>query len=86
MSKAVDFVPLGARMAQEYRHVRPTGGAVSMGWKTQDLNPAGAAGNAANADAERGKLAFEHAATLTAEAIAEVVKLPLSVLAERRPR
>ena len=86
MSKAANFVPLGARMAREHRHLRPTGSAVSMGWKTQDLNPAGAAGNAANADAERGKLTFEHAANLAAEAIAEVVKLPLSVLAERRPR
>ncbi len=83
MSKAANFEPLGARMAREYRHLRPTGSAVAMGWKTQDLNPAGAAGNAANADAERGKAAFEHAARLTAEAIAEVVNLPLSVLAER---
>ena len=86
MAKAADFVPLGARMAREYRRLRPTGSAVAMGWKTQDLNPAGAAGNAARADAERGKLTFEHAANLTAEAIAEVVRLPLSVLAERERR
>ena len=83
MSKAADFVPLGARMAAGYEHLRPTGGAVSFGWKTQDLNLAGAAGNAAGADAERGRLTFEAAAQRTAEVLQEIDRLPLSTLQER---
>jgi creatinine amidohydrolase len=86
MSKAADFVPLGARMAAEYEHIRPTGSAVSFGWKTQDLNLAGAAGNAANADAERGRLTFEAAARQTADVLQEIDRLPLSTLQERSGR
>ena len=56
---------------------------VSFGWKTQDLNLAGAAGNAANADGERGRLTFEAAAQMTAETLQEIDRLPLSTLQER---
>jgi creatinine amidohydrolase len=38
-------------------------GAVGFGWQAQDLHPAGVSGNAANADAVKGALVLDRAAT-----------------------
>ncbi len=51
-----NFVSRGAALAQQHRHLqvdRPAG----LGWMSQDLNPSGAIGNAANASREKGEAA-----------------------------
>jgi creatinine amidohydrolase len=61
MGKAQDFAPLTKRMEQEMailRAIQPAG----FGWMAQDINPAGAVGNAAAATAEKGARSAEHGA------------------------
>ncbi|MGP1395333.1 MAG: creatininase family protein [Inquilinaceae bacterium] len=74
-----DFPSLGARMAREFDHLRPDG-AASFGWMTQDLNPDGACGNAADADAERGRRLVDHAAAGLVALMDEVRRFPLDRL------
>ena len=74
-----DFVPLSVAMESEYAHLQPEG-RVGFGWQTQDLHPAGACGNALDADAERGRLIVEHAAARLIELLHEVERFPLSHL------
>ena len=76
-----DFVPASVAMEQEYRYLRPEGGGVGFGWQTQDLHPAGACGNAADADAERGRRYVESAADGLIRLLEEVARYPLSRLA-----
>ena len=77
MTKAEDFVSLGARMEEEYKYLTPEGG-VGFGWQAQDLNPAGACGNAARADAERGRQLAEHSIAAFHTLIDEIARFPLS--------
>jgi creatinine amidohydrolase len=79
MAHARDFRPLGAEMADGYRHLGPTGPA-RFGWMAQDLHPSGACGDATNADAERGRALVEHAAEGLMEVLTEVDRFPLSHL------
>lgn len=74
-----NFVPVSVAMEAEYVHLRPEG-RIGFGWQTQDLNPAGACGNALDADAERGRLIVEHAAARFIELLREVERFPLSQL------
>jgi len=74
-----NFVPLSVEMEREWVHLRPEG-RIGFGWQTQDLNPAGACGNALDADAERGRLMIEHAAERFIELLREVERFPLSKL------
>lgn len=53
---------------------------VGFAWMTQDLNPAGAVGNAAGADAERGARLLEHLGRQLARLLAEAAALPLDRL------
>jgi creatinine amidohydrolase len=55
-------------------------GNVGFGWMTQDLNPAGACGNAADADAERGARIAAFVAQRMAKLLAEVERFPLTAL------
>lgn len=55
---------------------------IGFGWKAQDLNPAGVAGNAAGADAERGAAYLAHIGKSFAELLAEVAATPLDTIAE----
>lgn len=76
-----DFESIAATMARQNRWLgveKPIG----FGWKAQDLNPAGAVGNAARADAERGRAYLEHIAGSFAELLAEVAATPLGVIAD----
>ncbi|MEM8951231.1 MAG: creatininase family protein, partial [Pseudomonadota bacterium] len=83
MDKAEDFEPLQASMAADgYRRLSPVG-AGRMGWKAEDLHPSGACGDAASADAARGRLLVEHAAEALAELLIEVDRFPLDQLVER---
>ncbi|HEX3535311.1 MAG TPA: creatininase family protein [Stellaceae bacterium] len=74
-----NFVPLSLAMEAEYSHLQPEG-RIGFGWQTQDLHPAGACGNALDADAERGRLIVEYAAERFIELLREVARFPLSAL------
>jgi creatinine amidohydrolase len=51
-----------------------------LGWQMQDYNPMGAAGNAANATAEKGHVMLNAAGTQLAALIEEIARLPLDTL------
>jgi creatinine amidohydrolase len=55
---------------------------IGFGWKAQDLNPAGVAGNAARADAGRGAVYLAHIAASLAELLAEIAATPLGIIAD----
>lgn len=83
MDKARNFEPLAAAMAREgYRHLSPVGQG-RMGWKAEDLHPSGAAGDAASADAERGRLLVEHASGALVELLIEMDRFSLDRLNDR---
>ena len=52
-------------------------GSVGIGWMTQDINPAGAIGNATLATAEAGALCLDHAGQALARLLADVARYPL---------
>jgi len=62
------------------------GRGAKFGWAMQDLNPAGAAGNAAAATAEQGAAYVAEAARQLALVLDELSRLPLSTLASDPPR
>lgn len=83
MSKASDFQPLMTRMASAgYRRLTAIGPG-RMGWKAQDLHASGAAGNAAAADPESGRLLVEHAAKALVELLVEMDRFSPDWLADR---
>lgn len=82
LDEAQDFQPLSVRLEDEFKHLTPTG-PVRFGWQIQDLHPAGACGNATDADAERGRLLIEHAAARLAEVLQEIGRFPLAALTDR---
>lgn len=79
MDKAANFVPLSARMEAEYEILAPEG-RVGFGWQTQDLNPHGACGDAAAADAARGAATVEHYARRFVQLLTEIDRFPLATL------
>lgn len=79
MDHAAEFPPLSMQMEQENRFLMPDG-PVSFGWQSQDLHPAGVSGNAAAADAERGRLSIEAAARALVDIAREVQDFPMGRL------
>ncbi len=77
--EARNFEPLSVRLEHTFTHLTPTG-SIRFGWAIQDLHPAGACGNATDADARRGKLLVEHAALRFIEVLQEIDRLPLGTL------
>lgn len=59
------------------------GKSAKLGWQTQDYNPAGAVGDAANATAEKGQALVDAAAMALARLLAEVDRLPADTLLDR---
>mgnify|MGYP002633858830 CR=1 FL=1 len=53
---------------------------VGIGWRSEDLHPAGVCGNAARADAARGAQHLQYLADRLARLIGEVAATPLSIL------
>ena len=53
---------------------------VGFAWMSQDLNPAGVVGNAAQADAERGSQLLGHLGECLARLLAETAAMPLAAL------
>jgi len=59
------------------------GRSAKLGWQMQDYNPAGAAGNAAAATAEKGHALIDAAARQLALLLQEIAALPLSTLVDK---
>jgi creatinine amidohydrolase len=53
---------------------------VGIGWRAEDLNPAGACGNAARADGRRGAQHLSYLADRLARLVGEVAATPLTIL------
>ncbi len=79
MEHAADFVPRSVALAQTNALLAPEG-RVGFGWQAQDLHPAGACGNAAAADAQRGAEQVERAAQALLSLVREVHAYPLSAV------
>ncbi|MBR0754396.1 creatininase family protein [Bradyrhizobium jicamae] len=77
MALAEDFRALSQTLETECEILMPEG-PVGFGWQMQDINPKGACGNAALADAERGRMAVERAAGRLIKLITEVEQYPMS--------
>jgi len=78
MERAEDFVSIAARDEQQFRYLRPTGAFGHIyAWSANDINPAGAAGNARLATAEKGRQIAEANVTGMLDMLAEVVAMPL---------
>lgn len=79
MTKAENFASTSERLAKEFKYLsadaRP-----SYGWETQDLNRAGAVGNAAAADAELGERTVQKAAEGLAALLNDVDRFDISHL------
>ena len=78
-SEIQDFAGLPAELARRNAWLgveKPVG----LGWLSEDLNPSGASGNAAAADAARGAALLEHIANALAELLNEVAATPLAVI------
>ena len=56
------------------------GGRLAFAWQAQDVNPAGAVGDARLATAQMGGAMADHGARALVELLAELARLPLSVL------
>ncbi len=80
MDKACDFSSLTEAMARENRFlsITPSG---KLGWQMQDLNPAGAAGNAAIATADKGHAVIDHVSSRLVELLQEIDRFDLTRLA-----
>ena len=71
MGAARDFRSTQLDLIAEYRQLRAHG-PVQFGWKAQDLNPAGVVGNAAAANADKGRAVVDHQATAFVELCTDV--------------
>ena len=80
MDKARDFSSLTEKMAQEnsFLSITPSG---KLGWQMQDLNPAGAAGNAAIATADKGRAVIDHVSSRFVELLQEIDRFDVNRLA-----
>src|SRR5580693_6488350 len=74
-----NFHPADIAMEKDYRWLaahRPA----PFAWQTQDLHPSGAAGDAAQASAEKGHLLLDHGATAFCELLADIDKFDPATL------
>ena len=82
MDRAENFVPLSVQIAQESSLLSPED-TVSFGWAAQDLNAAGACGDASRATAELGRLTVDRAAERLIALIGEISRYPLERIVAR---
>ncbi len=78
--KVQNFVPSSVRMENEFKFLRPTG-LHGHAWIAQDIHPAGAAGDASLATAEKGRQWAEFQAERFIELLRDVEKFELARLA-----
>jgi creatinine amidohydrolase len=76
MDRAENFLPRMAEMERRFKHLRATQ-PIGFGWMSQDLHPAGAMGEAAEATREKGEASLEHGARLFVELLREVDEFAL---------
>ena len=81
MGRAADFTSTLRERAADYP-VLGNGIAAKLGWQTQDLNPAGAIGNAAAASAAKGAAIIDFVADRMARLLREFDRMPLSSLVD----
>jgi len=79
MGEAADFTPLTERAGDDFPILMGLG-AAGFGWQAQDLHPAGAAGDAARADAVTGEAVLDHVAGRLVALFDEMVRWPLAHL------
>jgi creatinine amidohydrolase len=79
MAQAKDFHSTSQDRAANYP-ILGNGVSAKLGWQMQDYNAEGAAGNAAAATADKGRVVVEAAGKQLALLLQEVAKLPLSTL------
>ena len=79
MDRAMNFVSTSEDRAGKYRWIG-NGRSAKLGWAMEDYNPAGAAGNAAAATAERGAAMVKSSAQGLVELLQEIHDLPLSTV------
>lgn len=79
MENARNFRPLTDTLIRDFSHIRIGGGA-KLGWQSQDLNPAGACGNAYLATAEKGQETLDFVTDKLVEVFAEIDRADLSWL------
>jgi creatinine amidohydrolase len=80
MTHARDFVPSSVEIAESFDLLRPTG-PIAFGWIAQDIHPAGVAGNASRATAEKGRATAEHQAEGFVRLLLDVRRFSLDRLA-----
>jgi creatinine amidohydrolase len=80
MDRAANFAPASIEIAKEFDLLRPTG-FTAFGWIAQDLHPAGAAGDATRATAEKGRLTAEFQAGEFIKLLRDVTRFSLERLA-----
>lgn len=71
MDLLADFPSRARDMAARYEWLQPEG-AARIGWRAEDLNAAGATGNAAKATAATGEILLDHVATALATLLSEM--------------
>ena len=71
MERAQNFTPRMVEMERRFKHLRATQ-PIGFGWMAQDLHPAGAMGEAAQASREKGEASLEHGARAFVELLREV--------------
>ena len=79
MKLAQNFASSSEERAARYP-ILGNGRSAKLGWQMQDYNPAGAAGNAAAATADKGHALIDAAGLQLARLLQEVSDLPLSTL------
>lgn len=75
MARVRDFDSSSSRRAERYA-VLGDGQSAKLAWAVQDLNPAGAAGNAAAATADKGRAVLQASGQVLAQLLTEACDLP----------
>lgn len=84
MAQAQNFASTSQQRAQNFA-ILGNGKSAKLGWQMQDYNPAGAVGNAAAANADKGRALIEAAGRSLALLLDEMDRLPLSTLVGKPP-
>ena len=82
MERAENFRPVTLDTEPHFERLRYLGGP-AIGWQAQDLHPAGVAGDATRATAEKGEALLAHVTAGFAKLVQEVSAYPLSSLVTR---
>ncbi|MEO9101198.1 MAG: creatininase family protein [Burkholderiaceae bacterium] len=82
MSAAQDFSS-SSRLRAPVFPLLGNGRSAKFGWQMQDVNPAGAAGDASSATADKGRSVIDAAAAQLAVLLDELSRLPLATLVDR---